>query len=165
MAGILSILRWTSINTFHHASAPEKTIVQVIAPSNHRLKIKEISVGFRGIDATAVPIVIDWLEQSTAGTTGGDGGALTPVKDDASADETLQVTATKGPSTDAAWTTEPTAGNVRRTWVRHPQSNLLYLSQIDVPLWVPGGGRGGLRVRNYHGSTGVNCDGYIIVEE
>lgn len=165
MAGNLAVLRVTSISSYHHATTPEKTIIQVVTAANRKVSIKEIAIGFRGVDTTAVPIVVDLLEQSTAGTTTGDGGALTPIPDDPGIRETLQLTAIKGNSSDAAWTAEPTAGNVHRTWTVHPQSRLLYPVPLSMPLVVIGGGRMGLRVRNYHGSTSVLLDAYMLVEE
>lgn len=165
MSGVEVVFPFTGISSYHHATTPEKTVLQLIAAANHRVHIKEISIGFRGVSTTDIPIVVDLLEQSTAGTPGGDSAAIAGVKDDPSIDETILTTSVRGTTTDAAWTAEPTAGSVHRTWVVHPQTRLMYSVPLDMPLIIKGGTRMGLRVRNYSGGTSVLCDGYVLIDE
>lgn len=113
-----------------------KTLAQVVAASNHRLLIKEISVSFQGTSNTAAPILVRVLRQTTAGTT----SALTPVKTNSADDETLQVTARH------TATAEPTASDVLMTELVHPQTGYTWQAPFGGELVVPGGGRLGIEV-------------------
>lgn len=117
-----------------------KTIMQLVAASNHRIIVNKIVVSFEGVTATDAPIQVRVLRQTTAGTMTG----LTPVKDSDSDDETLQVTAQH-----TATGTEPTAGDVLESQLVHPQSSRVFVG----PYIVKGGGRLGVEV-----TSGVNID-------
>jgi hypothetical protein len=113
-----------------------KTLMQVVAASNHRVTIKEISVSFKGTSNTAAPILVEVLRQTDAGTM----TSLSPVKINSADDETLQTTA------QHTSTSEPSAGNVLMSELVHPQTGYTWQAPFGGDLVVPGGGRLGLRV-------------------
>lgn len=116
-----------------------KTIMQLVAASNHRIIVNKIVVSFEGVTATDAPIQVRVLRQTTAGTM----TSLTPVKDSDSDDETLQTTA------QHTATVEPTAGDVLESQLVHPQSSRVFVG----PYIVKGGGRLGVEV-----TSGVSID-------
>lgn len=118
------------------AAATAKTILQILAATNQRVAVKGFSVSFDGISATAEPVQVDFLRQTTAGT---GGTAATPVKEGVGS-ETLQTTALKN-----IVTAEPTAGDVLRRYNVHPQTGREVRFGADEELLIPGGGRLGLR--------------------
>lgn len=129
-----------------------KTIMQVVAASNHRLKIHEIEVAFQGTSNTADPIQVDVLRQSTAGTM----TSLSPVKSDDSADETLQVTAQHTASA------EPTPGDVLMSTFVHPQTGWQWQARFGDEILVGGGDRLGIRVT---AGADVGCIARVVGEE
>jgi hypothetical protein len=116
-----------------------KTILQIVAASNHRVVLNTIVVSFEGVTVTDAPIQVRVLRQSTAGTM----SALTLVKDGDTA-ETLEVSAQHTASA------EPTAGDVLESQMVHPQSSRVFVG----PYVVPGGGRLGVEVT---AAVGVDC--------
>lgn len=132
-------------------AATAKTILQLVAPANQRLKIKGWGVFFDGTSATDEPVQVRLLRQTTAGTM----TSLTPVKTCAGS-ETIQSTA------QHTATAEPTAGDVLDSLEVHPQSG--YEKQIspDQKFEVPGGGRIGVECT---APAGVNARAKIFFEE
>lgn len=110
-----------------------KTILQLIAASNHRVKNVYFTISFEGVTPTDAPIQVRILKQTTAGTST---GALTLVKDNAADDETIQTTANYGMSA------EPTASDVKHSQFIHPQGGARELG----PFTIPGGERLGIDV-------------------
>lgn len=134
-------------------SGATKTIAQVVAASNHALKIKKIEISFDGTSSTAEPIFVTVVRQSTAGTS----SALTPVKapnDDS--DETLQVTAIH------TATVEPTTGDIVAAFEVHPQLGKETVFAYGEEIKVGGGDRLGVRVL---AAASVNCVVGIYGEE
>lgn len=126
-----------------HANTPDisltaataKTVVQIVAASNHRVLVKGIEVSFAGTSATDTPVLVEWVKQTTAGTM----TSLTLDKHDPSYDETLQTTA------QHTATVEPTTTALVRWSKRiHPQNAQLILFPPGFELIVPGGERRGL---------------------
>ena len=113
-----------------------KTLVQLIAPANHRLRVVSYKISFKGTSATAAPIKVRLLRQSTAGTM----SALTPVKLDDSIAETLLATA------QHTATAEPTAGDVLESIEVHPQSGYEKIFAYGEEPIVGGGDRIGIEV-------------------
>jgi hypothetical protein len=128
-----------------------KTILQIVAAANHPVAIKGVSVSFDGTSASAEPIQVDLLRQTTAGTM----SAGTPVEETTTG-TTLQTTS------QINATVEPTAGNVLRRWEVHPQSGLIEKFTIEDEIVVAGGGRLGLRIT---APAAVNALGSISFEE
>lgn len=144
MAGV----GWKAVTAKIATGTSLKTLMQVVAAANHRLLVKEFGISFDGVASDGVPILVEVLRQSTAGTT----SALTPVKTNDSDDETLQVTARH------TATVEPTAGDVLWSEQIHPQTGDRWVATFDDPLPVKGGGRLGLRVT---AAAGVNAVAYM----
>jgi hypothetical protein len=130
------------------AAATTKTVIQIIAPTNHRVKVMGWGVFFDGTSATAEPVQVELLRQTSA---------LTPVKTDA-ASEPLLTTA------QHTATAEPTASDVLDVVEVHPQASYERVcstpgSQLFV---VGGGGRVGIRCT---APAAVNVRAKIFFEE
>jgi len=115
-------------------AATAKTVVQIVAASNHRVLVTAFYAFFDGVSPTAEPVVVRVLRQTTAGTM----SSLTPVKLNNSDDETLQTTA------QHTATAEPTAGDVLFAMEVHPQTGYKELRPLGQEFVVPGGGRLGI---------------------
>lgn len=113
-----------------------KTLLQVVAASNHKVLIDEISISFEGTSNTATPIKVDVLRQTTAGTM----SALTIVKDPDDFDEIIQATA------QHTATAEPTAGDVLLSEHVHPQQGYTWQAPFGRSISIGGGDRLGIRV-------------------
>lgn len=130
-----------------------KTLLQLIAAANHRIKIVEWNISFQGITATGEPILVEVLRQTSAGTT----SALTPRKLDDSDDETLQVTALH------TATVEPSdGGEVLHTELVHPQTGYTWFAPSGRELLIGGGDRLGLRVT---AGASINAIARMVGEE
>jgi hypothetical protein len=133
MAGLTGIAQTVEIAT----GTAVKTLLQLVAPTNQRLLVKEISISFKGITSTDAPILVDLLRQTTAGTM----SALTINPDDAGYDEALQATA------QHTATAEPTAGVILYSEEVHPQGGaFLWQAPYKAERICKGGTRLGLRV-------------------
>lgn len=132
-----------------------KTLVQLLAPSTRGNRITEVSITFKGTDNLAAAIRVELLKQTTAGTA----SALTATKISRNtlAGDTIATTAQQ------TFTAEPTASDVHRGWLIHPQAGIVY-TFVEKELTVPGGERVGLRVVGTIAAA-VNCVGYIAFEE
>lgn len=93
------------------SAATAKTVLQLVAATNHRVRILGWGVFFDGVSATAEPVQVEVMIQTTAGTM----SSLTPVKLDRSISDTLLTTA------QHTATAEPTASDVLDTIEVHPQ--------------------------------------------
>jgi len=123
-----------------------KTIMQIIAASNHGVHINEWSVSFAGTSNTAAPIRVDVMRQTTAGTMGTSNSTI--VKDPDDSDETLQTTVTDSSSG------EPTAGDILDTQYVHPQTGYTWQAPFGGAIKIGGGDRLGIRVT---AGSDVNC--------
>ena len=97
----MSAVRWT-VNTGNVATTlSRRTMLQVTAAANHRLKVTTVGIFFEGVSNTAKPIDVRILRQTDAGTP-----VATPTvqKLNPGDGETLQVSA------GADYSAEPTAG-------------------------------------------------------
>lgn len=113
-----------------------KTLLQIVAATNQKVLIDEISISFNGVSTTAEPIKVDVLRQTTAGTM----SALTLVKDPDDFDETIQTTAQHTASA------EPTAGDVLLSEHVHPQQGYTWQAPLGREIRIGGGDRLGIRV-------------------
>jgi len=148
MAGLICVALTAEVAL---AAATAKTIMQIIAPANQRLKIKRWGVFFDGISGTAAAVEVRLLRQTDAGTV----SALTPVSQ-AVATETVQTTA------GHTATVEPTAGDILDMAEVHPQSGYEVIIPFDMPIEIPGGGRVGIECT---APAIVNVRAKIIFEE
>lgn len=133
------------------SAATAKTVIQVTAPSNQRLRVKKWGVAFDGISTTAEPVQVRLLRQTTAGTM----SSLTPVKYSAGA-ETIQSTA------QHTATVEPTASDVLQPLEVHPQAGYEMLVPFDQPLEMAGGTRLGIECT---APATVNVRAWFVWEE
>ena len=132
MAGVNAVAQTVQITT----GTSLITLMQLLAATNQRVKVKEISVSFNGVSNTGVPILVEVLRQTSAGTM----SALTLVKENSSDSETLQTTAQYNA------TVEPSASSIVMTEQVHPQGGFLWQAPFGGEIIVPGAGRLGLRV-------------------
>jgi hypothetical protein len=109
----VSALRWAATTAEVGLSAGvAKTVLQIVAAANHRVRVERWGVFFDGVSVTAEPVQVRVLRQTTAGTM----SANTPKKlDDSIADSVLTT------AQDNA-TVEPTAGDVLDVVDVHPQN-------------------------------------------
>jgi len=131
------------------AAATAKTVLQ-LASVNIAIRLTELTVGFDGILNTAEPVTIELLRQTSAGTMTN----LAPVKADDSIADALNTT---GQHTA---TVEPTAGDVLRTLILHPQTSQTWTYGIDLVLGRDK--RLGLRIT---APAIVNCNASLAFEE
>jgi hypothetical protein len=116
----------------------KKTILQLVAPANHRLLVKEISVSFNGRSSTALPINVQVERQSSAGTM----TALTPRKINTSDDETPLSSA------QHTATVQPTSGEEVLGENVHPQGgSLLWQAPFGGEIVIKGGERLGIAIK------------------
>jgi hypothetical protein len=133
-------------------AATAKTVLQLVAASNHRVKVNGWGVFFDGTSTTAEPVQVRVLRQTTAGTM----SANTPQKINSSDDETLQTTAQ-----DNA-TAEPTAGAVLDVIECHPQQGYQVMFPLGQEFIMPGGTRLGIECT---APAGVNVRAKFFGEE
>lgn len=114
-------------------TANPQTLLQIYAPTNQRIKVHGLDIGFRGSTPASAPIPLDWLVQGSAGTA----SSLSPQKQDRGLDASIQGTLTVN------FTSEPSSSNVLVTFPLHPQTTALW--RPPFPLIVKGGERVGLR--------------------
>lgn len=134
------------------ASTP-KTLLQVIAPTNQRVKVKRVSVSFNGTSASDPAILVQLLRQTTAGTM----TAATPRKDDAGDDETIQTTA------QHTATAEPTASDI--IWESYVPAVGGAVVDFPEPKTIKGGTRLGLKVSPGATPATVSASATIDCEE
>lgn len=113
-----------------------KTLIQIVAASNHKVLIDEISISFAGTSNTAAPILVQVARNTDAGTMTSLAGAKDP--DDWS--ETIQTT---GQHTA---TVEPTQGTVIIDEYVHPQTGYTWQAPFGKAIAIGGGDRLGIAV-------------------
>lgn len=133
----------------------KKTVLQILAATNQRVLVKEISVSFDGVVNTDNPILVEVLRQSDAGS---GGVSLTLQKLNPDNTETLQSTALR----DISGSVQPTdTGEVLGEQV-HPQGGYTWQAPFGGEIEVPGGERLGIAV---FAQQAVNVKARIIAVE
>jgi hypothetical protein len=136
-------------------AATAKTVLQLVAPAGTIVAVQGVDISFDGTSNTATPVVIQLFRQTTAGA-GMTARAPLKTKDTSTA---LGSTGQFGSGT----TTEPTNGDLLKTFHIHPQAGVVYpLPLPDGEIELPGGGRLGLVVT---APAAVNCLATIYGEE
>ncbi len=149
MAGVLFAAQSPKIAT----GVAAKTILQLVAATNTRIKLKEWSISFDGTSNTATPLLVELVRQTSAGTM----TALTLRKINNSDAETLQSTS------QHTATAEPTdASDVPYTELIHPQTGYTWQAPFGGEIIVKGGERLGLRVT---AAATVNAEARFVGEE
>jgi hypothetical protein len=132
MSALPIVITTPSITT--GSSSADQTAWQLVAATNQRIKVGEVSVSFQGTSNTASPILCKVMEQTTAGT------GLTannPLKFDKTLPESVQSTGQRG----FAQSVEPTPGNTLWEEMIHPQTGLLWQAPYGKEFIVGGGNR------------------------
>lgn len=130
----MSGIRWrASSGEEALGAATAETVLQIVAAANHRVKITEYTVSFKGTSATDTPAFVQIRKQTTAGTS----SAGTIVKEDSSVDETLQT------ATRIDFTAEPTQSDIIDEFEVHPQTGCKVFLPLGQEILVAGGGRVG----------------------
>lgn len=128
-----------------------KTVLQAVAPSNHRVKIKRWGITCKGVVSTDPPVLVRLLRQTTAGAM----TALTPKKL-GDYTETVQTTA------QHTATGEPTAGDVLAIREVHPQAGYYEILPFGDEIVIPGSGRVGIEVT---ATVSISVVPEIVMEE
>ncbi len=114
-----------------------KTMLQLLAATNQRVKVGELSMSFNGTSNTNAPIYVEAVKQTSAGTFT---NTTTLAKEDAAYAETIQ---TVGKDTASA---EPTdSGAVLLAEYVHPQTGFLWQAPFGGEMIIVGAGRLGFR--------------------
>lgn len=148
MAGVRAVAQTAEIDT----GTSKKTLLQIVAATNQRVLVREISVSFDGTSNTAAPILVQVLRQTTAGTM----SALTLQKMNPDDGETLQTTGQHTATAEPTGTDEVLGESV------HPQGGYTWQAPFGGEIHVPGGGRLGLAVT---AGAAVNAKARMIFEE
>jgi hypothetical protein len=133
-------------------AATAKTVIQLVAATNHRVRVGGYGVYFDGVSTTEAPVQMRVLRQTTAGTM----SALTPTKRDDSVADTLLTTA------QHTATAEPTAGDALDVKEIHPQSGYEVWLPMGWEIIVGGGDRLGIELT---APSAVNVRAVIYFEE
>lgn len=134
-------------------AATAETVLQIVAPTNQRVKVLGWGVFFDGTSVTAEPVQVILTRQTGAGTS----SANTPVRLDGSLSETIQTTARD------TFTAEPTSDDATIDVVEvHPQQGYEKLYPLGQEPIIDGGGRLGIKCT---APAAVNCRAKIIFEE
>jgi hypothetical protein len=133
-------------------AATAKVVLQVLAATNQRIAVRGYSVSFDGVAGDAVPVLVEVVRLSTAGTM----GAGVSASEDALGSETIQTTVTEDASSN------PTVSVVLREYYIHPQTGAEWRMAFDEEIIVPGAGRLGIRCT---APAGVNVRPAFFCEE
>lgn len=117
-------------------AATAKTVLQILAPTNQRVKLLRYKFSFDGIFPTNEPVVVRLVTQTTAGTMTAFNASL--QKSEPSLPETIQTTVTTNASA------EPTTGNNYDSLNVHPQGGYAEFSGPGSEIIIAGGGRLGI---------------------
>lgn len=139
------------------AIANGKTILQVVAAANDRIRVSGWGISFKGTSATDPPVLVTVLRQTTAGTmTGGTTGTNISKKNNGDP-ETIQTTV------QINATAEPTAGDTIENFEVHPQTGFYKFYPQGQEIIVPNGGRLGFKVTS--ATLTYNCTVEADIEE
>ena len=117
------------------SAATARTVIQLVAAANHRVKILGWGVFFDGTSTTAEPVQVTMSRQTAAGTM----TALTPTKTDDSIADTLLTTAQH-----SATGAEPTTTDLIEAIEVHPQQGYEKWYPLGAEKIIGGGDRMGI---------------------
>ena len=132
-----------------------RTILQLLA-GTQPLRIKEIGASFNGVDASLTPVKIDLMRQADAGTS--TNSNIVPLEQAQIGPESLTRYKT-------AYTSEPTDGDIIRSWYVTPAGGLFVMQFPlgDEPV-VGSAGRIAIRCTTGSGTTST-VSAYIVFDE
>lgn len=140
------------------AAGTAKTVLNVIAAANRRVKVTEVGVGFIGASGAAKPVLVELCTSTQAGA-GSGGSSVTPAATDPGDASTVQATATKG------LTSEPTVLTAIRRWRVHPQAGMIIQFPLGREPSTDIAKAMALRITFETAETTTNIDSYIEFEE
>jgi len=136
------------------AASATETIVQIVAATNHRVKVVAWGVYFAGTSVTAQPVQATLQKQTSAGTS----SALTVEQWQAPDDDTFDTAALQD------FTAEPTKSGWEHPTRVHPQAGYeIWFPEGKEPT-IEAGGRAGVEVITPAG-VNPNCTAFIVFEE
>ncbi len=118
------------------AGAASDTVLGILAATNQGFYVHKVRIGFKGKVVTNEPVTVEYIRFTSDGT----GTAITEVKRDSDAGETIQSAA------QHTYTGEPTGIVVLDSFTIHPQGGLLEVMPIEAPFHTHGGEGWGIRV-------------------
>ena len=130
-----------------------RTVLQLVAAAQHRVKVSGWGIAFDGTSTTAEPVQVEVVRQTSAGTM----TALTIVKINESDAETIQTTAQH-----SATSTEPTTTDIIDAMEVHPQQGFEKLLPLGQEFIIKGGNRLAIRCT---APANVNCRPKFFLEE
>jgi hypothetical protein len=133
-------------------AATAETLLQLVAATNHRVKLLEWGVSFDGTAVANEPVTVLLERQTTAGTS----SAGTMVKMDDSIADTLLTTSR------ISFTVEPTGGDDIEEVLVHPQTSYTKIYPLGRELIIGGADRVGIVCT---APDAVNASAYFIFEE
>ncbi len=133
MAGIIALAQTSEVAL---TAATAKTVLQLLAPTNQRVKILGWGVFFDGVNTAAEPVQVRVIRQTSAGTmTASAGYAVSPVV------ETVQTVVSVAASVEPASSTPSGIADVVEC---HPQQGYEVKLPMGQELILAGGGRIGI---------------------
>lgn len=133
-------------------SGAAKTVLNIAAPANQRLRILAWGVYFNGTSAAAVPARVSLTRQEDAGT----GTGVTPKAEDGDLSISSNTTSKENMSV------EPASGNVLKTVLVHPQYGYEIAETPGREVIVGIGGFLGILIT---APAAVSCRAWIKLEE
>jgi hypothetical protein len=147
MAGLL-----LHVSSGEVALANGKTMLQIVAAANDRLRVQGWGAAIKGTSATDPPVLWQVVRQTTAGTM----SAGTVSKKNDADPETVQTTALVNA------TVEPTTGAIVESFEIHPQTGYRVFYPMGQEIMIPNGERLGWKATsstlNYNAVTEVDLE-------
>lgn len=137
MAGVLARANSGEVS---FTAATAKTALQLVAASNHRVKLLGVSMSGKSASPTDQPVKYRILRQTDAGTSSAATAGTHLSKNNDGDDETLQT------GVRVTVTAEPTAGDVLEVGEFHPQNGLKWMYPFGQEVIIKGGGRLGVEL-------------------
>ena len=150
MAGVIGVVQTAEIAS----GTSKKTVLQILAGSNQRVKLREVSISFKGTSGSQAPILVQVLRQTSAGA-GGD--AQTPLRMNESDDVTLRTTALV--NIDGS---EPTGTDELLSEEVHPQGGYSWQAPWGGEIIIKSSNRVGVAVT---AGASTTCVARFIFEE
>lgn len=152
MAGLNGYAAWPVTNI----NANTLTVMQIVAPTNQRLRVTALEISFDGTNSANAPAAVS-LERQTSGTFTNTTVAPKKTNDPSGTGETLQA------NTRNTQTVAPTTADIMRNWYVPVFGGLvIYPFAPGQEVMVPGGTTLGVKVTT---TAQVNCFGGLCYEE
>jgi len=137
------------------------TCLEIVAPTNQRVKVLAYGFYFDGTNNSAVPVQALIARPAAAGTYTG----ILPNPVEGEVTEAFQATYNyKNTGTEPTYTAPSSgqSGNILKTFTVHPQLGYEYLAPLGQEDIVKGGTNWAVQ---FTAAAGVNVRGYVKVEE